>query len=117
MKTALASICLFTVAAACWLGVMEVVLHHPGFAQRIVVAGLIASQSLLTLFVVGRSAGRAGRVAASAGALGILALGFMAVVRNVTGSHFEGFAVVIGAALVLQAVLTWWTVPGSPRWT
>ena len=108
MKTALSTMCLFTAAAGCWLGVMELVLRHPGFPQRFVIAALIVVQSVLTLVVIS-SSHRLWRTLIGAGACGFLTLGSVAIVNNVTGQHFESFAVIIGLALIVQALLTLWT--------
>ena len=110
MKAALAAVCVCTAAAGCWLGVMEMVLRHPGFPQRIVIAALIAVQSVLTLIVISGSSHRLWRTLIATGACGFLTLGSLAIMRNVTGPHFEGFAVVIGLALIVQALLTLWDV-------
>ena len=114
MKAVLSTMCLFTAAAGCWLGVMELVLRHPGFPQRIVIAALIVVQSVLTLVVI-RSSHRLWRTLMSAGACGCLTLGALAIVRSVTGPHFEGFAVIIGLALIVQALLTLWTTVRGVR--
>ena len=84
MKATLATICAFTAVAGCWLRVMELLLGHSGFQQRMIGAALIAAQSILTLLVVAGSAGRVGRVGVSAGACGILALGVMVMLQNLT---------------------------------
>ena len=88
---------------------METQLRQPAFIQRILIAVLIAAQSGVTLAVT-NAPSRPGIVVAAMGACGLLALGASAVARNLTGPHFEGFAVVIGTALTVQAVLTWTTL-------
>jgi hypothetical protein len=108
INATLGVLCLFNVAAGCWLGVMEAVLRHPAFEQRMVIAGLIAGQSVLTLLVISGSANRVSRTVAGAGAGGLFVLGSLAVLKNINGRDFEGFAVVIGLALVAQALLTFW---------
>ena len=40
------------------------------------------------------------------GAAGLTWVGVSAVVSNLTGPHFEGFAVIIGVLLVLQGLFT-----------
>jgi len=106
MRPALVALCLFNVAAGCWLAAMEVVLRHPGFPSRILVAGLIVAQSASTLGAVGRSSTRAWRIVAAAGACVLFAFGATAFVKNEAGSDFEGYVAVIAVALMLQAVLT-----------
>ncbi len=115
MRTVLAVVCVFTAAAASWLAVMEGVLRHPGFPQRILVSAAIVAQGVLTLWFSSGASSRAGRTAALAGACGVLLLGASAVIGNITGAHFEGYAVVIGAALVVQGVLTLVLAAGSAR--
>lgn len=107
---ALVIVCVATAAAACWLGIMETQLRQPAFIQRILIAVLIAAQSGVTLAVLMGAPSRPGIVVAAIGACGLLALGASAVARNLTGPHFEGFAMVIGTALTVQAVLTWTTL-------
>jgi hypothetical protein len=46
------------------------------------------------------------RYAAAAGGAAIAALGASSVYSTVSGPHFEGYALVLGAALVLQGLLT-----------
>jgi hypothetical protein len=45
------------------------------------------------------------------GGVAVLYLGVAAFIQNLRGAHFEGFAVVIGAALALQGALTMLVVP------
>ena len=108
MRTLVGALCVFTAAAAAWLVVMETVLHHPAYAQRIVIDTLIGIQSVATLSMIGRVRGRAARTAAGVGAAALFLIGLQAVRSNLTGTHFEGFAVVIGAALVIQGAITLW---------
>ena len=120
LKTALAAIAVFTAAASCWLFVMYFVLQHPGYQARASLAAIFVAQSVLTLILVASSApaGPSGRteglhavqlglrVVVLAGACGIAWAGYSAVSSTLSGPHFEGFALVIGAALVLQGALT-----------
>ena len=108
MKSMLAILCVFGAVAACWLAVMEGVLQHPAFSQRMLIAVSIGAQSVLTLIVVSGTSNRLWRIASGAGALWLLVMGSLAVVKNATGHDFEGFALVIGVALVAQALLTFW---------
>jgi hypothetical protein len=120
LKTALAAIAVFTAAASCWLFVMYLVLRHPGYQAGASMAAIFVAQSVLTLVLVAsdgpaRSSGRpAGpqavqnglRLVVLAGACGIAWAGYSAVSSTLSGPHFEGFALVIGAALVMQGLLT-----------
>ena len=68
---------------------------------------LFVAQSLLALAVVNHwLSGAAWRVLAAAGAAGIVWAGSRATANTLNGQHFEGFALIIGAALVLQGLLT-----------
>ena len=74
------------------------------------VAVLSVAQSGLTLALLAKAPSRPGSVVVAVGACGLLALGASAIAQNLTGPHFEGFAVAIGMALTVQAVLTWATL-------
>ena len=107
MRTLLSGLCLLTVAASAWLGLMFVVLQRPGFERGVVMSGLFVLQSLLALAVVNRwVSGRAWAFPALAGAAGLIWAGTRAVLANLSGSHFEGYALVIGFLLTLQGILT-----------
>ena len=107
MRIALNVLCGFTVAACLWLSVMFVVLHRPGFERGLVMSLMFVAQSLLTLAVVNhRVAAPAWRILAAAGAAGIVWAGGNAIAQTLNSQHFEGFALLIGAALVLQGLLT-----------
>jgi hypothetical protein len=116
MKTCLALFCVFTVLAGVWLGVMEFVLRHEGFERRILTAVLIVLQSGVTLIVVSGWLGRAGRIAAGLGACFLLAAGVQAFVHDLTSIHFEGYLLIIGAALIVQALLTVWLTLSASTW-
>jgi len=105
MKQALTVLCCFVVAAATWLCLMENVLHHDGYIVRSVVAVLIAAQSLATLLVVRRGGHAVARTLVAIGAIGAALFGTSAIVTTLRTSHFEGFVLIIGLALILEAVL------------
>jgi len=106
MKGILLFLCFLTLAATVWLGVMEVVLEHPGFGLRACIAILLASQSLCTiLFLVFRGPGRVRVPLMISGGL-IAVYGISAIASILKAAHFEGYVLVIGFALVLQGVLT-----------
>ena len=46
------------------------------------------------------------RYATAVGGLAIAALGASSVYSTVSGSHFEGYALVLGSAMVVQGALT-----------
>ncbi len=106
MKQVLQSLCVFTTAAAIWLGSMENVLKHPGYAERSVIAAGIALQSLATLLYF-RLRERSGmRNFVVLGGVAAAVLGGSALTTVLQSEHFEGFALIIAAALLLQGGLT-----------
>jgi hypothetical protein len=107
MRTFTNAVCWFGVAACTWLAVMFVVLQRPGFERGAATSSLFILQSLLALAVLNDVvSGRGWRILALAGAAGLIWAGGQAVANTLTGNHFEGFALIIGAALVLQGLLT-----------
>jgi hypothetical protein len=107
MKTCLIVLSCFTAAASCWLVVMYVVLQHPGYEWRAAMATLFVIQSVLTVAALaGWADGGWVRGVLLAGAAAILLAGGSAVRATLAGDHFEGFALVIGLALVIQGALT-----------
>jgi hypothetical protein len=107
VRTLFHLICGFCVLACSWLAVMFVVLHRPGFERGAAMSTLFVLQSLLALATINRVlTSIAWRLLTLAGAAGIMWAGGAAVVQTVSSPHFEGFALVIGSALVLQGLLT-----------
>ena len=107
MRTVVTGLCCLTIAASAWLGVMFVVLHRPGYERGAGMAALFVLQSLLAMAVINQwLAGVSWRMGALLGAVGLTWAGVSAVIANITGPHFEGFAVIIGALLVLQGLFT-----------
>ena len=106
MKSLLLCLCFFSLAATAWLGIMETILHHPGFILRIFVAFLLAAQSLTTIvFLILRGRGGMKILVALGGGL-ITIFGVSAIASILKAAHFEGYVLVIGCALVLQGALT-----------
>ncbi len=97
---------MFTALCAIWLGAMDIRLRHPGYLGQIAIAATILVQSLLTLIAILANT-RLFRVVAALGTMGILFLAAKAFVGVATNPHFEGYIVLIAAALVLQSLLTW----------
>jgi hypothetical protein len=107
MRALTSVVCGFGVVACSWLAVMFVVLHRPGFERGAAMAVLFVLQSLLAMATInGLLSSLAWRLLTLVGAAGIVWAGGEAVVRALSNPHFEGFAVVIGASLVLQGLLT-----------
>ena len=106
MKGILLFLCFFTLAAMTWLGIMEMILHHPGSGPRICIAILLACQSLSTiLFLIFRGHARIQILLRISGFL-IAIFGISAVVSNLKATHFEGYVLLIGLGLILQGALT-----------
>ncbi len=106
MKQLLILTCFFTIAAGIWLAVMENVLRHSGFQARTTIAVLIALQSLATLSALLVSSRFSVRFLVMAGSVAVALLGASAIFRTMQAAHFEGFALLIGTALLLQGALT-----------
>ena len=106
LRRILVLLCLFAVAAGTWLGVMESILKHDGYAQRTAMAAYIALQAVATLLFLLLNGRPALRGLIITGAVGIALLGASAVYRIGQSQHFEGFVLVIGLALMLQGALT-----------
>jgi len=107
MRTALNVLCGFTLLASSWLAVMFAVLHRPGYERGVSMSLVFIIQSLLTLAITpGLLSELWWRMLALAGAAGIVWAGGAAVSHTLTSPHFEGYALIIGVALVLQGLLT-----------
>jgi len=109
MKTLLAIIASLTVLATSYLSLSLLILHPPraNYQQWIPMAALFLTQGLLTLVTVARGVSRGWiRGALVAGGIGIFGVGGLWVYATVSGSHFEGYALVLGSALAMQGALT-----------
>jgi hypothetical protein len=114
MKTTLAAICVLTLLAIGFLSASLLILHppHANYSRWFLSAAVFAAQSGLTLVAL-FAAGRNGlSYAVMIAGAAIVWIGISAVYGTVSGSHFEGYALVLGTGLVLQGVLTV-TVVGS----
>jgi len=109
MRKALAGLSCFTGAASCWLAVMFVVLGHPGYQWRTVMALLFVVQSVLTLAALAGYANGGGiRLLLLLGAASTVVAGGQALRANASSADPEGYAEVIGLALIIQGALTLW---------
>jgi len=106
MKGSLILLSVFTVGAGTWLAVMENVLKHDGYPMRTVIDICIALQGLATLLGLRFPSGFVLRLIVVLGALAIGYIGAMNVFHILRAPHFEGFVLVIGAALIVQGILT-----------
>ena len=110
MRAILLFFCAFTLLACCWLTSMEGVLHHAGFSARMILDSFLGAVSLVTGLAVLVRAQAAWRRLALAAALLTGGVGVWAVAHGARAAHFEGFAFVIGIALLAQAVLALWVL-------
>ena len=105
MNKILLVVSMFTLACGCWLAVMEMVLRHPGFGERIGGALAIALICAATILARILHVGFLGERWLWAAAAVLIALGGQAFFHNARSAHFEGFVFVISLVLVLQGVL------------
>ena len=109
--SALRLLCVCTALAGGWLGMMDLILRHPGYRSQLAIAATIVSQAALTLAALRfhRSVGL--RAIAMAGSLALLWLAGIALKAMIGGAHLEGYILLIALALIAQAVLTVVTLP------
>ena len=105
MAKVLLLVSMFTLACACWLVFMEMLLRHPGYVERIGVALAIALICAATILVRMLHVGFRGERWLWVGAAVLIVFGAQAFFRNAHEMHFEGFVFVISLLLVLQGVL------------
>jgi hypothetical protein len=111
VRAVLGCLCCFTIAASAWLAAMAFGSARPGHLALSALASLFILQSVLTIRFVCRVSVRTRvRVVLAAGATAFLGQGGRAVAANLTRPHFEGYAFMIGLALVVQGLLTLWVV-------
>ena len=120
LKTCLAATCAFTLLATGYLSLSLIVLHPPraNYRNWSAMAALLVAQSMFTLvalaadsaalrvFGPGGIRSRGLHYALLAGGVAIVWLGASWVRSTVSSPHFEGYALVLGSALVLQGLLT-----------
>lgn len=109
MKTTLALISSFTLLAAGYLSLSVALLRPPrvNYGEWFLTATLFVGQSVLTLLAVtGLISGGWIRWVLLAGSVAVIGVGAAWVYATVSGPHFEGYAVVLGSAVVVQGVLT-----------
>jgi|GEM_PF-1220190 hypothetical protein len=113
---ALRLLCVCTALAGGWLGMMDILLRHPGYKSQIVIAATIVSQAALTLAALRFHRYRRLRAIAMVGSAAILWLAGIALKATIGGAHLEGYVLLIALALIVQAVLTVLTMPRANRW-
>ncbi len=101
----------FTLLSGLWLGIMDIILAHPGYASRLYISGIIVTQAILTLAALSFRYSPILRGIAIIGALPILWLAATALRAVLNGSNPEGYVLLIALALIIQAILTFLTLP------
>ena len=106
LKTALAAMCVLVVLAVGYLSLSVAILHPPrvNYPASIAVALLILAQSGMTLAAIWGLTSL--RPAVIAGGAALVALGGWTIQQTLASAHFEGYALLLGAMLVVQGTLT-----------
>ena len=93
--------------AGAWLASMEMLLKHSGYQGRTMTDVLIALQGVIAALACRDSNPSAAlRLLLLVSALGLAYVGVAALIHLFQQPHFEGFVLVIGIAIILQAGLT-----------
>ena len=107
MKSTFAATSGFTALAGGWLAMMELILKHNGYEGRIGMDLLMALQGIAAL-LASKASKRPPLIRSvflvSAIALGYIGMSALTVISR--RAHFEGFVVVIGIAIIVQAIVT-----------
>jgi hypothetical protein len=115
VKTALAAICAFTLLATVYLTASLLILRPPraDYQRWAFAASVIVAQGALTLTALRSgnrlrqgSGGQGVRYLVAVGGVVIAALGVWSIYGTLSGPHFEGYALVLGFAMVVQGLLT-----------
>lgn len=117
MRASLTWMSALTALAGVWLAVMENILKHPGYAGRSAIAACIVIQGLTTVLFLMWHGRTIFRVIVLAGAVGVAVLGAVSIIRILNAPHFEGFVLLIGAALVVQGMMALLVVGGARHGT
>ena len=106
LKTALAAICLLVVLAVGYLSLSVAILHPPrvNYPASIAAAAIILAQSGMTLAAIWGLTSLRNAVIVGGAALALMG-GWM-IQQTLASAHFEGFALLLGAMLVVQGALT-----------
>ena len=109
VKASLAAICSLTLLATGYLSLSLLVLRPPraNYPEWFMMAALFVTQSAFTLLAVaGMVSGGWVRGLLLTGSLAIVWVGASWARATLTSDHFEGYALVLGLALVIQGALT-----------
>jgi len=107
IRNALLGLCGLTLLAVAYLTTSVLVLRPPraNLAAWLPLAALLITQCILTFVTASRPLAWL-RLLVVAGGAGLLAVGVWMVRGTLSSDHFEGYALVLGAVLVLQGALT-----------
>lgn len=108
-------LCAFTGLCGSWLGAMDLRLRHSGYQGQAAIAGTIICQALLTLSALRFAQYRVLRYLSLFGCVAMIWLAGHALIGVVGGAEFEGYVLLIGMALIIQALLTVFTLLGADR--
>lgn len=119
MRLLLRLVSAFTILAAAWLTTMYFVLQHPGYQSRAMLSASFIVVSLVTIACLQLAKPPVWLQAiVAAGAVGLGYAGVSAVSAVLRpDAHFEGYALVIGVMLVVQAALTLIVIAARSRTT
>jgi hypothetical protein len=107
LLAAVTTLCLLSILASCFLAVSYATLKGLGDVRPLMPLAFIVAQGAITLIALRAILSEFGiDVFALVGALAMAWLGYSMVERTLTGSHFEGYALVLGAISILQGTLT-----------
>ena len=107
MKTLVAALCVLTLLAVAYLSLSLTVLRPPraNYSAWFAVAAVVTVQTGATLIAMAMPMTWL-RVAAAAGGAVLAAMGVWMIRETLTSPHFEGYALVLGAMLLAQGLLT-----------
>ncbi len=110
-KRLLTAACCFTLLATLYLSLSVAILRPPrlNYAAWFAMATFFVAQSAMTLVAGMRPGDRWIRYVVFTGSVALACTGTWWVLHTLTGPHFEGYALVLGSAVTVQALLTFAT--------
>ncbi len=103
---ALISVSVFTGLATLWLAAMELSMKHSGYVERVWMAAFFTSQSIATVIAFATPLSRRLRSLTIPGSAVIAYMGLRVLLSTRHNRDIEGYVLIIGLALLLQALLT-----------
>jgi len=105
MRTALVAVCGVTIAAACVLALSYVALKGTADLQPLGGLALLVGLSAVSLVACAAPRSGAWAVLPAASGAAIAWVGWTSISHTLSGPHFEGYALVMGALGILQGIL------------